>query len=89
MKKFLFTAALAATAFFVQSGTTVNETATHATAASNRNIERLDLQDNMVTSPQPLSQQEMAAKKLVYLGLYDVYLNGKYIGRYHVYQIVN
>lgn len=87
MKKFLFTAALAATVFFVQSGTTVNESAT--TAASNQKIERLDLQDNMVTSPQPLSHEEMAAKKLVYLGLYDVYLNGKYIGRYHVYVIVN
>lgn len=86
MKKFLFTAALAAAAFFVQSGTTVDKT---ATTALNQKVERLDLQDNMVTSPKLLSQEEMAVRKLVYLGLYDVYLNGKYIGRYHVYAIVN
>ncbi|RRA95577.1 hypothetical protein [Paenimyroides viscosum] len=71
MKKLLFTLALAITGIFAQANTT------------NSSNPKIELTNNMVVSENVLSGEE--ARELIYLGVYDVYVDGVYIGTYHVY----
>lgn len=77
MKKLLFTLALATVGFFAQADTT---------SVANNTIE---LTSNMVVSKNALSPSEANAKDVIYLGVYDVYVDGVYIGTYDVYLITN
>lgn len=71
MKKLFFTLALATFGFFAQAST--------STIAN----EAIELSSGMVVSENVLSTSQ--AKQLIYLGLYDVYVDGVYVGTYHVY----
>jgi hypothetical protein len=75
MKKLLFTLALATVGFFAQASTA---TATH---------DAIELTSNMVISENVVASAE--ARDAIYLGVYDVYVDGVYIGTYHVYLITN
>ncbi|MFD2286454.1 hypothetical protein GJU39_00835 [Pedobacter petrophilus] len=77
MKKLLFTLALATFGFFAQASTTPTANNT------------IDLTSNMVVFESVLSASEAIAKDVIYLGVYDVYVDGVYIGTYHVYLITN
>jgi opacity protein-like surface antigen len=73
MKKFLFTAILALSLTF----TTSAATATEATP-----IQSIELTENMVinTYGETLNDEDCD-----YIGVYDVFVDGVYIGRYDVY----
>ncbi|MFW0717202.1 hypothetical protein [Pedobacter sp. N23S346] len=77
MKKLFFTLALATVGFFAQANTTpvLNNT--------------IELTSNMVVSENALSASEASAQDVYYLGEFDVYVDGVYIGTYHVYLIIN
>jgi len=87
MKKFFLAIAIAMTGLAAHANTTVNTISTPTTL--NDDIKNIELEKNMVTSKTKLPESEVSARKLVYLGLYNVYLNGQYIGTYHVYLITN
>ncbi len=73
MKKMVFTIALALTGLFASAN---NET------KANQSIE---LQSNMILSQEKLSAEE--ARDVIYLGRFDVYVDGVYIGTYDVYLV--
>ncbi len=72
MKKLFFTLALATLGIFAQANT-VTTTANNA----------IELTSNMVVSENAIPSSE--ARQLIYLGIYDVYVDGVYVGTYHVY----
>ena len=73
MKKVFFTLALALTGLFASASNDVKV---------NQSIE---LQSNMILSEEKLSAEEA---DVIYLGTYDVYIDGVYIGTYDVYLII-
>jgi hypothetical protein len=74
MKKVFFTLALALTGLFASANNDVNV---------NQSIE---LQSNMILSEDKLSAEE--ARDIYYLGRFDVYIDGVYIGTYDVYLVI-
>lgn len=74
MKRVFFTLVLALTGLFASANSEV---------PVNRSIE---LQPNMILSEEKLSLEE--AREAYYLGRFDVYVNGVYIGTYDVYVII-
>ena len=74
MKKLFFTLALAFSGLFANASNEV---------PAKKSIE---LQYNMVISNEKLSAEELS--DVIYLGRYDVYVDGVYIGTYDVYLVV-
>jgi hypothetical protein len=74
MKKVFFTLALALTGLFASANNDVKV---------NQSIE---LQSNMILSEDKLSAEE--ARDIYYLGRFDVYIDGVYIGTYDVYLVI-
>lgn len=72
MKKYLF-----ATLFAVIGLFTMDASAATSSAITSNNA--IELQENMYLS------NEMDADDCTYLGIYDVYVDGCYVGTYHVY----
>ena len=75
MKKVFITLVLAITVFFAQA---------YTSSSINPTIE---LNSNMVVSESVLPISE--TQELIYLGEFDVYLDGVYIGTYHVYVLID
>ena len=74
MKKVFFTLALALTGLFASANNDVK---------INQSIE---LRSNMILSEDKLSAEE--ARDIYYLGRFDVYIDGVYIGTYDVYLVI-
>jgi hypothetical protein len=74
MKKAFLTLAFALTGLFANANNEISV------------AQSIELQSNMIISEEKLSAEE--AREVYYLGRFDVYVDGVYIGTYDVYLIV-